>query len=113
MKRFCSAVCLAVFLSASGSAVFAEDAAKAKAGTKSGEALFKQHCTMCHPEGGNIINAKKTLRGKDLKANNVKSAGDIVKVMRNPGPGMTKYDEKTIPDKEAKEIAEYILKAFK
>lgn len=113
MKRFCSAVCLAVFLSASGSAVFAEDAAKAKAGTKSGEALFKQHCTMCHPEGGNIINAKKTLRGKDLKANNIKSAGDIVKVMRNPGPGMNKFDEKTLPDKEAKEIAEYILKTFK
>jgi cytochrome c6 len=81
--------------------------------SKAGEELFKQHCSMCHPEGGNIINAKKTLRGKDLKANNVKSAGDIVKMMRNPGPGMTKFDEKTIPDKEAKEVAEYILKTFK
>jgi cytochrome c6 len=33
--------------------------------------------------------------------------------MRNPGPGMTTFDEKTIPDKQAKEIAEYILKSFK
>ena len=113
MKRFCSAVCLAVFLSASGSAVFADKAAKAKPGTKSGEELFKQHCAVCHPEGGNIINAKKTLHGKDLKANNIRNAEDIVKAMRNPGPGMNKFDEKTLPAKEAKEIAEYVLKAFK
>jgi cytochrome c6 len=33
--------------------------------------------------------------------------------MRNPGQGMTTFDEKTIPDKEAKEIADYILKTFK
>jgi cytochrome c6 len=113
MKRFCSAVCLAVFLSASGSAVFADNAAKAKSGTTSGEVLFKQHCSMCHPEGGNIINPKKSLREKSLQASNIRSAEDIVKVMRKPGPGMTKFDEKTLPDKEAKEIAEYILKAFK
>jgi cytochrome c6 len=68
---------------------------------------------MCHPEGGNIINAKKTLHGKDLKANNISKPEDIVKVMRNPGPGMTKFDKKTISDKEAMEIAKYILKAFK
>jgi hypothetical protein len=33
--------------------------------------------------------------------------------MRNPGPGMTRLDEKTIPDKDAMEIARYILEAFK
>jgi cytochrome c6 len=32
--------------------------------------------------------------------------------MRNPGPGMTAFDEKTIPDTDAKEIAEYVLKTF-
>jgi cytochrome c6 len=80
---------------------------------KPGETLFKQHCAPCHPDGGNIINPQKTLHKKDLEANRVKNAGDIVKTMRNPGPGMTKFDEKTIPDKDAKEIAEYILKTFK
>ena len=78
-----------------------------------GEALFKQHCEMCHPEGGNIVNPKKTLHGKDLKANKITKPEDIVKTMRNPGPGMTKFDEKTIPDKDARELAEYILKRFK
>jgi cytochrome c6 len=33
--------------------------------------------------------------------------------MRNPGPGMTKFDEKTLPQKDAKAIAEYIHKTFK
>ena len=40
-------------------------------------------------------------------------AKDIIRNMRNPGPGMTVFDAKTIPDKEAKEIAGYILKTFK
>jgi cytochrome c6 len=109
MKTLLTAVAImmvATFLALSGFA------AEAKNG-KTGEELYKQHCSMCHPEGGNIINAKKTLRGKDLKANNILKAEDIVKLMRNPGPGMTKLDEKTIPDKDAMEIARYILKTFK
>ena len=79
---------------------------------KSGEELFKQHCAACHPDGKNIINPKKTLGKKDLEANKVKSAEDIVKLMRTPGPGMVKFDDKTISEKDAKAIAEYILKTF-
>jgi len=85
----------------------------AKETKKSGEALFKDNCSPCHPEGGNIVNPKKTLSRKDREANTIKKAGDIIKLMRNPGPGMTKFDDKTIPDKDAKEIAEYIMKTFK
>ena len=78
-----------------------------------GEALFKKNCATCHPDGGNIMNAKKTLSKKDLEANKLKGSGDIVKYLRNPGPGMTKYDAKTLPDKDAKAVAEYVLKTFK
>jgi cytochrome c6 len=78
-----------------------------------GEALFKQHCSRCHPDGGNNVNPQKTLRKKDREANGVKSASDIIAKMRNPGPGMALFDEKTLPDKDAKEIAKYILKTFK
>ncbi len=80
---------------------------------KKGQALFQQHCAVCHPDGGNIVNPKKTLHAKDREANGVKTASDIVHIMRNPGPGMTKFDVKTIPDTDAKEIAEYELKTFK
>ncbi len=85
----------------------------AKEAEKKGEALFKENCSPCHPEGGNIINPQKTLHKKDREANGIKKPADIMNKMRNPGPGMTKFDEKTLPDKDAKEIAEYILKTFK
>lgn len=78
-----------------------------------GEAKFKEHCTSCHADGGNIIKADKTLSRKDREKNGVKTSKDIVKLMRKPGEGMTTFDKKTISDKEAKAIAEYILKTFK
>lgn len=78
-----------------------------------GEALFKQFCSVCHVDGGNVVNSQKTLRKKDLDANNVKTAEDIIKRMRDPGPGMTKFNDKTLSAKQAKEIASYVLDAFK
>jgi cytochrome c6 len=83
-----------------------------QAGGKSGESLFKEHCALCHPDGGNIVNPKKTLHKKDREANKIKTKDDIVHLMRKPGPGMTTFDVKSIPDNDAKEIAEYILKTF-
>lgn len=86
--------------------------------TKKGEKIdgkkeFEEHCAVCHPNGGNTINAQKPLNRKSLRANGVKSAKDIIGKMRNPGSGMTRFDEKTISNIEAKAIAEYILKTFK
>jgi cytochrome c6 len=86
---------------------------KLSAANEKGEALFKQYCAICHVDGGNIINPQKTLHKKDRDANNIKTAADITKTMRNPGPGMTQFDAKTISDKDAGEIAEYILKSYK
>ena len=88
------------------------------ADTKKGEKIdgkkeFEEHCVVCHKDGGNMITPAKTLSKKDRQANGVKSAKDIVKLMRKPGPGMTAFDSKTISDKEAKAIADYILKTFK
>jgi cytochrome c6 len=91
-----------------GAIAFAE-----KASIDTGKAEFKEHCAVCHPDGGNIINPKKTLHESDREANNIKNEADIIKTMRKPGTGMTTFDEKTISDNEAKEIAKYILKTFK
>jgi cytochrome c6 len=85
----------------------------AKDNGSSGEALFKEHCAVCHPDGGNIINAKFTLHKKDLETHGITKASQIVGKMRNPGPGMTKFDEKTISDTDATKIAKYVLKTFK
>jgi cytochrome c6 len=78
-----------------------------------GKSAFDEHCLVCHPNGGNVINSSKTLHTKDMETNNVKTPEDIIKIMRNPGPGMTKFNEDTIPDNVAKEIAEYIINTFK
>jgi cytochrome c6 len=84
-----------------------------KKGGINGAEEFQKHCAVCHPNGGNTMKPEKTLRKKDLTTNGVKNAADIVKLMRKPGPGMTPFDRKAIDDREAKAIAEYILKTFK
>lgn len=93
--------------------IFAAAASTSAFGAGRGEQLFKQHCAVCHPDGGNIITPNKSLKKKDLHANKVRTPADIVKLMRKPGPGMNAFDDKTIPDKDAKMIAEYILGTFK
>lgn len=84
-----------------------------KGGKIDGKKEFQEHCAECHANGGNMIKPDKTLSKKDREANGVKTAKDIIGLMRNPGPGMTKYDKKTVSDKEAKAIADYIIKNFK
>ncbi len=96
-----------------GGSIAAEKAEKDESNKISGETQFKDHCAVCHPDGGNVINPAKTLHKKDLDANGIKRPADIIAKMRNPGPGMTQFDKKTIPDKEAQTIAEYILKTYK
>ena len=84
-----------------------------KGGKIDGKKEFDEHCAVCHPNGGNVINAAKALGRKDLETRGVKSTKDIIAKMRKPGPGMTAFDKKAISDKEAKAIAEYIQKTFK
>jgi cytochrome c6 len=80
--------------------------ASAFAAPSKGEAIFKEKCAACHPDGGNIINPKETLKGlKDTKF--------IVTKIRNGGNGMTKFDAKTVSDADAKAVADYIVKTFK
>jgi cytochrome c6 len=94
--------------------VFAATAATVShAAAPNGKALFEANCAVCHKNGGNIINPQKTLSRKDRENNGVKSASDIVKKMRNPGPGMSKFDKKALPDKDARAIAEYIENTFR
>jgi len=87
--------------------------AGAAAKTSQGEQAFVKNCAVCHASGGNIVNTAKPINKKALETRGIRKLTDIVRQMRNPGPGMTRFDDKTIPDKEARAIAEYILKTFK
>jgi len=86
-----------------------------------GESLFMKNCSSCHPDGDNILNRKKTLHKADREANNIFTAEDIIKKMRNPGPapthpqewaGMKMFDKDKISDEDALKIANYILQTF-
>ena len=80
--------------------------AAAFAAENSGEAIFKAKCASCHPDGGNIMNPKETLKG-------IKSSKKIITQIRKGGGGMPAFDTKTISDAETKLLADYIMKTFK
>lgn len=80
---------------------------------KSGEPLFKENCSPCHPDGGNTSDPERTLHGPVLRTNHITRPEDIVRIMRHPVSRMIRFDETTISDRDAKAIAEYILTTFK
>ena len=84
-----------------------------QAAQKTGETLFNEHCVSCHAGGGNIIKPDKTLRQTDREKSGIKTAKDISKFIRTAHDGMPAFDKKTISDKEAKSIAEYIIKTYR
>lgn len=77
-----------------------------------GKTIFDRYCASCHKGGGNVVNPVKTLSRSDREANGINSPGDIVKIIRNPGPGMPKFDQGAISDDEAKVLAEYVFSNF-
>lgn len=109
MKGIISMVCLSVITVSGAWSVNSE----ASTYRIKGENEFKEHCASCHADGSNIIQADKTLFRKDREKHGVKSVADIVSLMRKPGEGMTTFDKKTVSDKKAKAIADYIIKTFK
>ena len=83
------------------------------AGGTSGKALFDEHCNMCHRDGGNMMKPSMTLHSKDLKKNGRDSVKGIVGMIRKGGAGMPSFSKSKISDAQAKDIAKYILKAYK
>jgi cytochrome c6 len=81
-------------------------ASAASAATAGGEAIFKAKCAACHPNGGNIINPKTTLKG-------IKDPKKITGKIRKGGGGMTAFDAKAVSDADANAVADYIIKTFK
>lgn len=71
-----------------------------------GEAIFKMKCASCHPDGGNIMKPKATLKG-------IKNSKKIITQVRKGGGGMPAFDTKSVSDADAKLLADYIIKTFK
>ena len=80
---------------------------------RDGEALFRQYCSACHPNGGNVSDPERSLYGSVLKGKHITTAEDIVRIMRNPLSRMIRFDPSTLSDRDARAIAEYVLKTFR
>jgi cytochrome c6 len=94
--------------------VFFVSAAKAQTvNLDNGKAEFLENCAACHPDGGNIIDQRKTLSKRDRQKYGIRTAADIIKIMRKPGERMMRFDEEALSEAKAKKIAEYILNTFK
>lgn len=74
--------------------------------TETGETIFKAKCASCHPDGGNIIKPKESIKG-------IKDTKKITKKIRKGGGGMPAFDAKAVSDADAKSVADYIVKTFK
>jgi cytochrome c6 len=95
-------------------AVTAAGTVHAQSSSLSGERLFVEHCSRCHPSGGNSINPEKNLRKNNLEKNNLHTESAIVQYLLNPGPGMPRliHREKGLSEEQAAVIARYILAGF-
>ena len=67
------------------------------------------------------MNPQKTLHRKDRERNNIVTAEEIVRKMRNPGPspthpqewaGMKMFDQQQVSNDDARKIADYIINTF-
>lgn len=79
-----------------------------------GRQLFEKYCAVCHQNGGNIVNPKKTLKKKDRDANGITSVDKLTGYMMNPGPGMPRlvHEDREITREQAASIAAYIMETF-
>ena len=99
-------------------APFAKDKPKGESGAE----LFNHFCVECHPDGGNLLNPKRTLHKADLEANDIMTVEDIIHKIWNVGPfamhpqsrlTMKRFNPDTIPYEDAMAIANYIKETFK
>jgi mono/diheme cytochrome c family protein len=76
---------------------------------KRGEQLFAASCSMCHPQGGNVLKPGKELKGENFLKQFPKDA-DIVCVIRKgvPKSVMQPFPKQSVSDEQVADIVAYI-----
>lgn len=106
MKRFLSAIALVfgaitLMVTNMASPAFAGDAA-------AGQGIFANNCAACHIGGGNVVNAAKTLKQDDLKANGKDTLEAVVTQVTNGNGAMPAFGGKLSPE-DIENVATYVL----
>ena len=106
MKRIATVLCAAAIcvalLSVGG---FGQETAK----SKTGEEEFKENCSSCHPNGGNVIKPEDTLKG----SNTLKDFETFLSWIRKPVQPMPTFSASQLSEEQARQLYDYIVKASK
>jgi cytochrome c6 len=73
-----------------------------------GAAVFSANCAACHIGGGNVVNAAKTLKIDDLKANGKDTIEAIQTQITNGNGAMPSFQGRLTPEQIA-DVAAYVL----
>lgn len=73
-----------------------------------GELLFENHCSGCHPGGGNMQNPDKPIQGS-LKLKNFETFNAFV---RDPGGSMPPFSPDLISDTQVQALYQYLSKNY-
>tara|TARA_Y100001968_G_C19025724_1_gene557337 strand:- start:337 stop:627 length:291 start_codon:yes stop_codon:yes gene_type:complete len=76
--------------------------------TNTGESLFKNNCSGCHINGGNIIRRSKNLKISALKSNGIFDKDSIAKIARE-GIGIMDGYEESLGEKGDLIVASWII----
>ena len=96
-----AAICVAL-LSVAG---FGQEAAKSKIG----EEEFKENCSSCHPNGGNVIKPEDTIKGSPM----LKDFETFLSWIRKPVQPMPTFSASQISEEQAKQLYDFIVEASK
>ena len=98
-------IIIAAFMCSFVISAFTQDSAPGS----SGEVLLKENCAVCHPNGGNIVNPNKPLKG----AQTLNTFETFLSWIRKPVQPMPPFPSSKISDQQAKELYDYLLKETK
>jgi cytochrome c6 len=77
--------------------------------SKIGEEEFKENCSSCHPNGGNVIEPEDTIKGsprlRDFKT--------FLSWIRKPVQPMPTFSSSQISEEQARQLYDYIVEASK
>jgi mono/diheme cytochrome c family protein len=105
MKTILAMLIIGVFTCSFVISAFTQDSAKGSPG----EVLLKENCAACHPNGGNVINPNKPLKG----AQTLNTFETFLSWIRKPIQPMPPFPPSKISDQQAKELYDYLLKETK
>jgi cytochrome c6 len=101
------ALTLSVLPSVTGQTAKKGGAKKGGGASAAGAKVFNEQCTTCHDGGGNSIEANKTLKLADLKANGFNSPADIQQRVKE-GKGIMPAFEEQLKPAEINAVAAYV-----